>query len=303
MTTDLQTAGHAPAHAVHKSGAGLAALGALGIVYGDIGTSPLYALKEAVKAASGGGVPTEAAVIGSVSMIFWSLILIVSIKYAILILWADNRGEGGIVAMLALLGARHAPRRSWRAMLLVVGLIGAALLYGDGAITPAISVLSAIEGVKVDAPQLAPYVVPITIVVLIGLFAVQRSGTGLIGRIFGPVMLLWFLALAVLGIKGILQAPQILAALNPFAAFQYVFSKGLHGLHVGFLMLGAAFLSVTGGEAMYADLGHFGRIPIRIAWFAVVLPTLALNYFGQGALLLTNPSAMDNPFYQLAPDW
>jgi KUP system potassium uptake protein len=304
MTTDVQTVAAAPGHSAAKAGAGLAAFGALGVVYGDIGTSPLYALKEAVKAASGGELPTEAAVLGSVSMIFWSLILVVSIKYAILILWADNRGEGGIVAMLALLGARNAPRRSWRAMLLVVGLIGAALLYGDGAITPAISVLSAIEGVKVDAPQLAPYVVPITIVVLVGLFAVQRSGTGLIGRIFGPVMLLWFLALAVLGIKGILQAPQILAALNPFAAFQYVLSKGVpHGLHVGFLMLGAAFLSVTGGEAMYADLGHFGRIPIRIAWFAVVLPTLALNYFGQGALLLTNPSAMDNPFYQLAPDW
>src|SRR3954453_21877356 len=304
MTTDLQTvvAGHVPS--VPKSGAGLAALGALGVVYGDIGTSPLYALKEAVKAASGGELASEAGGLGSVSMIFWSLILVVSIKYAILILWADNRGEGGIVAMLALLGSRHAPPRSWRAMLLVVGLIGAALLYGDGAITPAISVLSAIEGVKVDAPQLAPFVVPITIVVLIGLFAVQRSGTGLIGRIFGPVMLLWFLALAVLGIKGILQAPQILAALNPFAAFQYILSKGLpQGLHVGFLMLGAAFLSVTGGEAMYADLGHFGRVPIRVAWFAVVLPTLALNYFGQGALLLTNPSAIDNPFYQLAPDW
>src|SRR5437868_2164948 len=215
MTTDLQTVAAAPAHSVPKSGAGLAALGALGVVYGDIGTSPLYALKEAVKAASGGELASEAAVLGSVSMIFWSLIL-----------------------------------------------------------------------------------------VLIGLFAVQRSGTGLIGRIFGPVMLLWFLALAVLGIKGILQAPQILAALNPFAAFQYVLSKGLpQGLHVGFLMLGAAFLSVTGGEAMYADLGHFGRIPIRIAWFAVVLPTLTLNYFGQGALLLTNPSAIDNPFYQLAPDW
>jgi KUP system potassium uptake protein len=304
MTTDLQTVAGAHSHRLNRSTTSLAALGALGIVYGDIGTSPLYALKEAVKAASGGGLPTEAAVIGSVSMIFWSLILIVSIKYAILILWADNRGEGGIVAMLALLGARNARRRSWRAMLLIVGLIGAALLYGDGAITPAISVLSALEGVKVDAPQLAPYVVPITIVVLIGLFAVQRSGTGFIGRIFGPVMLLWFLALAVLGIKGILQAPQILAALNPFAAFQYVLSKGLpQGLHIGFLMLGAAFLSVTGGEAMYADLGHFGRIPIRIAWFAVVLPTLTLNYFGQGALLLINPSASDNPFYQLAPDW
>src|SRR5437588_848664 len=281
-----------------------ATLGALGVVYGDIGTSPLYALKEAAKAAAHGGPLVPEAILGVVSLILWALILIISCKYALLILRADNRGEGGIVALLALLSARNAQPGTWRAQLLIVGLVGAALLYGDGAITPAISVLSAIEGVKVDAPQLAPYVVPITIVVLIGLFAVQRSGTGFIGRIFGPVMLLWFLALAVLGIKGILQAPQILAALNPFAAFQYVLSKGLpQGLHVGFLMLGAAFLSVTGGEAMYADLGHFGRVPIRIAWFAVVLPTLTLNYFGQGALLLTNPSTIDNPFYQLAPDW
>jgi KUP system potassium uptake protein len=304
MTTDVQTIATAPVHSAGKTGVGLAALGALGIVYGDIGTSPLYALKETVKAASGGGPPSEQAVIGSLSMMFWSLILVISLKYAILILRADNRGEGGIVAMLALLGARHAPRRSWRAMLLIIGLIGAALLYGDGAITPAISVLSAIEGVKVDAPQLAPYVVPITVIILIGLFAVQRNGTGFIGRIFGPVMVLWFLALALLGIKGILLAPQVVAGLNPLAAFEYVLSRGFpEGPHVGFLMLGAAFLTVTGGEAMYADLGHFGRWPIRIAWFAMVLPSLVLNYFGQGALLITNPTAIDNPFYQLAPDW
>jgi KUP system potassium uptake protein len=300
MTTDLQSVAGASGHSLHKSAGGLAALGALGVVYGDIGTSPLYALKEAAKAASNGGLPSGPAVIGSVSMIFWSLILVISLKYAILILRADNRGEGGIVAMLALLGSRHARPGTWRAMLLVVGLVGAALLYGDGAITPAISVLSAVEGLKVDAPQLAPYVVPITIVVLIGLFAVQRSGTGLIGKIFGPVMLLWFLAIAVLGIKGILLAPEIFHALNPFTAIKYILHEGFH---IGFLMLGAAFLAVTGGEAMYADLGHFGRTPIRLAWFAIVLPSLTLNYFGQGALLLTNPSAIDNPFYQLAPDW
>ncbi len=304
MSANLQTVAGVPGHSVGKPASALAALGALGVVYGDIGTSPLYALKETAKAAAGGEALTEAAVIGSLSMIFWSLILVISIKYAILILWADNRGEGGIVAMLALLGARHAPRRSSRSLLLVVGLVGAALLYGDGAITPAISVLSAIEGVKVDAPQLSHFVVPITVIILIVLFAMQRHGTGVIGRIFGPVMLLWFLALGLLGINGILLAPQVLAALNPFAALQFVLSQGLpHGLHVGFLMLGAAFLAVTGGEAMYADLGHFGRLPIRLAWFAIVLPALALNYFGQGGLLLTNPSAIDNPFYQLAPDW
>jgi KUP system potassium uptake protein len=304
MTVEAQAAAGAPGHRVEKPAAAFTALGALGVVYGDIGTSPLYALKETAKAASGGEALSEAAVIGSVSMILWSLILVVSLKYAILILRADNRGEGGIVAMLALLGARHAPRRSWRSMLLIIGLIGAALLYGDGAITPAISVLSAIEGVKVDAPQLAPFVVPLTVLILIALFSVQPNGTGFIGRIFGPVMVLWFLALAILGIKGILLAPQVLAGLNPLAAFEYVLSRGIpEGLHVGFLMLGAAFLTVTGGEAMYADLGHFGRWPIRIAWFAIVLPSLALNYFGQGALLITNPSAIDNPFYQLAPDW
>ncbi|GAC1328444.1 MAG: KUP/HAK/KT family potassium transporter [Beijerinckiaceae bacterium] len=300
MASDLPIESGRPLAAAKFAAPAAAGLGALGIVYGDIGTSPLYALKEAAKAAGAGGLPAAPAVLGSVSLILWSLVLIVSLKYAILILRADNRGEGGIVAMLALLGARHARAGSWRAALLIVGLIGAALLYGDGAITPAISVLSAVEGLKVDAPQLAPYVVPITIVVLIGLFAVQRRGTGFIGRIFGPVMLLWFLALAALGIKGILQAPAILAALNPLAALNYLIHAGPH---VGFMMLGAAFLAVTGGEAMYADLGHFGRTPIRLAWFVVVLPCLVLNYFGQGGLLLSDPSAIDNPFYQLAPGW
>ena len=276
-----------------------ASLAALGIVYGDIGTSPLYALKEAVKAA-GGETPGPASVIGAVSVILWALILVVSLKYAILILRADNRGEGGIVAMLALLHAREAPPRSARAALLVVGLIGAALLYGDGVITPAVSVLSAVEGLKVDAPALADYVLPITIVVLIGLFAVQRKGTATIGRVFGPVMLLWFIALALLGMKGIAEAPAVLAAVNPLRALDFM----LHaGLTVSFAVLGAAFLAVTGGEAMYADMGHFGCAPIRCAWFAVVLPALVLNYFGQGGHLLADPTAIDNPFYKLAPDW
>ena len=284
----------------HGSGVPAAAtIGALGVVYGDIGTSPLYALKEAARAATHGGPLTPDAVLGVVSLILWALILIISLKYAMLILRADNRGEGGIVALLALLSARNARPGTWRAQLLVVGLVGAALLYGDGAITPAISVLSAVEGLKVDAPSLTPLVVPLTTVILIGLFIVQKKGTGFIGGIFGPVMLTWFVVLALLGIHGIVRAPQVLMALSPFYAFDFLIHQNFH---VSFGILGAAFLAVTGGEAMYADMGHFGRVPIRLAWFAIVLPALMLNYFGQAALLITDPSAADNPFYQLAPD-
>jgi KUP system potassium uptake protein len=277
-----------------------ATLGALGVVYGDIGTSPLYALKEAAKAAAHGGPLAPEAVLGVVSLILWALILIISVKYALLILRADNRGEGGIVALLALLSARNAQPGTWRAQLLMVGLVGAALLYGDGAITPAISVLSAIEGLKVDAPSLAPAVVPVTIVILIGLFIVQKKGAGFIGGIFGPVMLGWFLVIALLGVHGIVQAPGVLAAVSPLYAFNFLIHQDFH---ISFAILGAAFLAVTGGEAMYADMGHFGRVPIRLAWFVVALPALVLNYFGQAALLVADPSALDNPFYQLAPDW
>ncbi len=277
-----------------------ATLGALGVVYGDIGTSPLYALREAVKAANAGGSPLPEAVLGVVSLIIWSLIVIISLKYAILILRADNRGEGGIVALLAVLRARHARAGTWRAATLVLGLVGAALLYGDGAITPAISVLSAVEGLKVDAPGLAPVVVPLTLIILVVLFLVQRRGTGFIGGIFGPIMLLWFITIGILGVSGIVLAPGILAAFNPLHALDFL-------LHVrplvAFAVLGATFLAVTGGEAMYADMGHFGRVPIRLAWFAIALPGLFLNYLGQGALLLTDPQALDNPFFQLAPDW
>ncbi|HKU08681.1 MAG TPA: KUP/HAK/KT family potassium transporter [Bradyrhizobium sp.] len=288
---------HGPSSAIPVA----ATLGALGVVYGDIGTSPLYALKEAAKAAIGhGGTLTPDAVLGVVSLIFWALILIISMKYALLILRADNRGEGGIVAMLALLSARNAQPGTWRAHLLVVGLIGAALLYGDGAITPAISVLSAIEGLKVDAPALAPAVVPITIIILVGLFVMQKKGTGVIGQIFGPVMLAWFIVIGLLGIHGIVQVPSVLAALNPFYAFDFLIHENFH---ISFAILGAAFLAVTGGEAMYADMGHFGRIPIRLAWFGVALPGLVLNYFGQAAILINDPNAIDHPFYQLTPDW
>ena len=274
-----------------------AALAALGIVYGDIGTSPLYALKQA--AVAGGALSSET-VIGIVSLILWTLILVVSLKYAILIMRADNHGEGEIVALLALLDVRHAPPKSWRASLLVVGLIGAALLYGDGVITPAISVLSAIEGLKLDAPRLTPLVVPISLAILVGLFLVQRKGTAFIANIFGPVMLLWFIVIGLLGLRAIMSTPGILGAVSPHHALAYL-TQAPPG--IGFAVLGAVFLAVTGGEAMYADMGHFGPLPIRLGWFGVVLPGLLLNYFGQGALLLSNPRAIESPFYLLAPGW
>jgi KUP system potassium uptake protein len=295
LQTDLRT-DLAPPHGVRKLPA-VAVLTALGVVYGDIGTSPLYGLKQAI--AEGGGAAPET-VMGVVSLILWALFLIVGLKYAILILRADNHGEGGIVALLALLDARHAPSGGPRASLLVVGLIGAALLYGDGVITPAISVLSAVEGLKIDAPALAPVVVPVTIAILIGLFLVQRKGTEFVGSIFGPVMLIWFLAIALLGIKGILHSPAILGAINPLHAVLYLTHAGPG---IAFAVLGAAFLTLTGGEAMYADMGHFGRIPIRLGWFAIVSPALMLNYLGQGGLLLADPQAAENPFYLLAPRW
>ena len=295
MTETLQIAG-LPRQGVPKQTAA-AALTALGVVYGDIGTSTLYGLKQAVEAA---GAPAPETVMGVVSLILWALLLIVSLKYAILILRADNHGEGGIVALLALLDARRAPRGSWRASLLIVGLIGAALLYGDGVITPAISVLSAVEGLKIDAPGLAPMVVPTAIAILAGLFLVQRRGTEFIGRIFGPVMLLWFVAIGLLGLLGIMQTPRILAAISPYYAVAYLVHAGSG---TGFAVLGGAFLAVTGAEAMYADMGHFGRQPIRLGWFSIVLPALMLNYFGQGGLLLADPQAIENPFYLLAPRW
>src|SRR5712675_705344 len=274
-----------------------ATLAALGIVYGDIGTSPLYGFKQAADAA---GTISPETIMGIASVILWSLIVIVSFKYAILIMRADNRGEGGIIALLALLDVRHAPAGSWRASLLIVGLVGAALLYGDGSITPAISVLSAVEGLKLDAPGLGPAVLPATLAILIGLFLVQRRGTGFIGGIFGPIMLVWFIVIGILGLRGIVLSPGILAAFDPFHALGFlIHAPPLVGLGV----LGAAFLAVTGGEAMYADMGHFSRVPIRLAWFGVVLPALFLNYFGQGALLLVDPQALENPFFRLAPEW
>jgi KUP system potassium uptake protein len=270
-----------------------------GVVFGDIGTSPLYALQVATKAASPTAVIAPEAVLGIVSLIFWSLIVVISIKYAILIMRATNHGEGGILALLALVSPQRAKRSRGRASMIVIGLIGATLLYGDGTITPAISVLSAIEGIKLYAPQTERWVVPLTIAILVMLFLVQRKGTSWIGRIFGPIMLLWFLVIGILGIAGIAKAPAILHALSPLPALTYLW----HAKGVALAVIGGAFLAVTGGEAFYADMGHFGARPIRIAWFALALPALALNYFGQGGLLLTDPGAVDNCFYQLAPQW
>jgi KUP system potassium uptake protein len=271
----------------------------MGVVFGDIGTSPLYTLNTAAKAASPAGVVAPEAVVGIVSLIFWSLMIVISLKYAILIMRADNHGEGGILALLALVSPQRARESRRRALMVVVGLVGATLLYGDGAITPAISVLSAIEGIKVYAPHLDRFVVPLTVAILLGLFVIQRKGTSFVGGLFGPVMLLWFIVIGILGVIGIARAPAILAALSPLPAITYLWHIG----PLAFVVIGGAFLAVTGGEAFYADMGHFGPFPIRLAWFGVALPALTLNYFGQGALLLSHPGALESPFYELAPHW
>jgi KUP system potassium uptake protein len=277
------------------------ALAALGIVYGDIGTSPLYALRECFSGPHG-VTPTPAHVMGVLSLIFWSLFIIISVKYLLFVLRADNRGEGGILALMALVMQRpkgsRAPRPG-RPLLVVLGLFGAALLYGDGVITPAVSVLGAVEGLSVATPVFEPYVLPISLIIFLALFLVQRHGTGGIGRVFGPFMCLWFITLAVLGVKELAKNPAVLGALSPVHGARFFLENGGHG----FLVLGAVFLVVTGGEALYADMGHFGKSPIRWAWFGVVLPGLMLNYLGQGALLLRDAEAARNPFYLLAPSW
>jgi KUP system potassium uptake protein len=280
-----------------KNVAGLA-LAAIGIVYGDIGTSPLYSLKTVFDPVHGLAL-TPANLVGVVSLIFWGLTLIVSFKYVTLVLRADNRGEGGIMALLALALGAVGNRRRLHAALLLIGVFGASLFYGDSVITPAISVLSAVEGLEVATPALQPYVVPLTIVVLICLYAAQRHGTSGIGRWFGPVMLVWFAALAAMGVLNIVKSPGILVALNPWHAVRFfVDNRG-----TAFLALGAIVLAFTGAEALYADMGHFGRKPIRLAWFAVAFPALALNYLGQGGLLLARPDAIANPFYQQLGAW
>jgi KUP system potassium uptake protein len=284
----------------HGSRLALLSLAALGIVYGDIGTSVLYSLRECFHGPH--AIPaTPVNVYGVLSLVFWSLLLVVTIKYVIFILQADNRGEGGILALTALATPIKRLTKSERKWLVILGVFGASLLYGDGIITPAISVLSAVEGLTIAKEffDFAPYVVPITIAILIGLFAIQRHGTATVGKLFGPVMVIWFATLAVLGISQIMRNPAVLSAANPLYAFNFFRANGW----VGFFVLGTVFLVVTGGEALYADMGHFGRRPIRIAWFAFVLPALLLNYAGQGALLLSNPEAAQNPFYLMAPSW
>ena len=271
-------------------------LTALGVVYGDIGTSPLYALRECFHGTHSVA-PTHANVLGVLSLILWTIVIVVTVKYHVYVLRADNRGEGGILALMALIPPRLRGGRQW--LLVGLGLFGAALLYGDGMITPAISVLSAVEGLSVATSFFDPYVVPITIAILIGLFLFQRRGTAGVGAVFGPVMLVWFALLAVLGVIWILREPSVLAAVNPAHAVTFFVHNRLHG----FLVLGAVFLVATGGEALYADMGHFGELPIQIDWFSLVGLSLLLNYFGQGALLLRNPQASFNPFYHLAPSW
>jgi len=274
-------------------------VGALGIVYGDIGTSPLYAFRESFHAAE--GMPVDRpSVLGVLSLMFWALVLVVSVKYLIFVMRADNHGEGGILALTALIVPRRkTPTVGLRWALILLGLFGTALLYGDGIITPAISVLSAVEGLEIVEPDLESYVVPIAVVILIALFSIQRAGTAVVGAIFGPVMIVWFAVLAVLGGFHVIQDPAVLAAINP-----------AHGAHLvattprlAFLALGSIFLVVTGAEALYADMGHFGKRPIRFGWYIVVFPALLLNYFGQGAMLIADPGAIDNPFFRMPPEW
>jgi KUP system potassium uptake protein len=271
-------------------------VGSIGVVYGDIGTSPLYALREAVAAASAGGALTREAVLGVLSLILWALIIVVTLKYVLILLRADNKGEGGTLALMAL--AQRALRKSGGAIVLC-GIISAALFYGDAMITPALSVLSAIEGLKIATPAFDPFVVPLTVAILVALFAVQSRGTAKVAAFFGPIMVLWFVAIAIPGVAYIAGNPEVLLACNPFYAVSFLVHHGM----IGLVTLGAVFLAVTGAEALYADLGHFGKMPIQTAWVGLVLPSLALNYLGQGALVLADPKAIENPFFLLYPEW
>jgi KUP system potassium uptake protein len=276
----------------HRGELGALALGALGVVYGDIGTSPLYTYKTALEWA--GGEATPAVALGMLSLIVWTLLITTSIKYVAIVMRADNDGEGGILALMSLLGLKHGERTA----VIAIGILGAALLYGDGAITPAISVLSALEGIKGPLPEFAPYVLPLSVAVLIGLFALQPQGTARIGRLFGPVMTVWFLAIGALGLLGIIHHPGVIAAVDPRYGLAYLFTHGF----TGFLVLGAVFLCATGAEALYADMGHFGRQPIRLVWYGLVLPTLLANYAGQTALVIDGALPADaNPFFALCP--
>jgi KUP system potassium uptake protein len=276
----------------------LLALSALGVVYGDIGTSPLYALKESFHHGHN-IILSESSIYGILSLIFWSLIIVITIKYLHYVLKADNRGEGGILALTSLITPKEGQNSKHRDKLILCGLFGTALLYGDGMITPAISVLSAVEGLELITPVFTPYIIPITIAILVALFSVQKYGTSVMGKVFGPVTLFWFLTLGALGVSNIIEAPNVLMAVNPYYAFRFFVENHWNG----FMVLGSVFLVITGGEALYSDLGHFGRKPIERAWFFVALPCLLLNYFGQGALLTHVPEAIKNPFFLMAPSW
>ena len=271
-------------------------IGSVGVVYGDIGTSPLYALREAVTAAGAGGTATREAVLGVLSLILWALIVVVTLKYVLILLRADNKGEGGTLALMAL--AQRALGRRTGAVVLC-GIISAALFYGDAVITPALSVLSAIEGLKIATPAFEPFIVPLTVVILVALFAVQSRGTASVAAFFGPITALWFIAIAIPGVVYVVGNPEVLLAFNPAYGVQFLASHGV----IGLITLGAVFLAVTGAEALYADLGHFGKKPIQTAWVVLVLPALAINYLGQGALVLADPKAIENPFFLLYPDW
>src|SRR5579871_4660754 len=286
--------GHADAH----STAGFAALtlGSIGVVYGDIGTSPLYALREAVVAASGGGEVTPLAVMGVTSLILWALIIVVTLKYVVILLRADNHGEGGTLALMAL--AQRAVTKA-AGTIVLLGIISGALFYGDAVITPALSVLSAIEGIKLVTSSLDPYVVPVTVVILLALFAVQSRGTARVAAFFGPIMLVWFVVIGIAALPEIARQPEVLLSLNPLYAVSFMLNHGV----IAFVTLGAVFLAVTGAEALYADLGHFGKKPIQTAWLFIVLPSLIANYLGQGALVMGNPKAVENPFFLMFPDW
>jgi KUP system potassium uptake protein len=306
MTTDVVAPGAdtaaANGHGDTHSTVTFAALtvGSIGVVYGDIGTSPLYALREAVNAASAGGAATPLAVLGVVSSILWTLIMVVTLKYVVILLRADNNGEGGTLALMAL--AQRAVTKA-AGTIVLLGIISAALFFGDAVITPALSVLSAIEGIKLLAPASAPYVVPITVVILLALFAVQARGTHRVATFFGPIMLIWFIVIGLAAIPAIVSQPEVLLSLNPLYAVSFMIHHGI----IAFVTLGAVFLAVTGAEALYADLGHFGKKPIQTAWLFIVLPALALNYLGQGALVISDPKVVDNPdflpFYLMFPDW
>ncbi len=286
--------GHGDTHSTASFAA--LTLGSIGVVYGDIGTSPLYALREAVKAASAGAEATPAAVLGVVSLILWALIIVVTLKYVVILLRADNHGEGGTLALMAL--AQRAVTRG-AGTIVLLGIISGALFYGDAVITPALSVLSAIEGITLVTKAFDPYVVPLTVLILVVLFAVQSRGTARVAAFFGPIMAIWFLIIGLASFPAIALRPEILFALNPLHAVSFMFHHGI----IGFVTLGAVFLAVTGAEALYADLGHFGKKPIQTAWLFIVLPSLALNYLGQGALVIANPSAVENPFFLMFPDW